>query len=422
MADQTRFSVKNLGVFFVLGGAAILARIFPGGNWTALIIVLIGLIIICAAWTYLLGSNLRSERRLTREWFFVGDRLIEQLSIHNQLWLPAVWLEFKDGSTVPSYRSSVAYEVPANFSLHWRVMSSCRRRGRYQLGPWALTTGDPFGIFEVTLEFETVKEIIIFPPGDANVALDVPLGILEGDISASKRSLQLTETVSTLRDYSPGDPLKWIHWPTTAHKGALMVRQFDRNIRGDIWLLLDGEQSIQLGTGIESTEEIGVLLAAALLKNLTGGRHQVGLMTFGEAIAIVSPGDSLHQWRSNYQLAVFEANGTMSIFEALFRTKGTISQGSSVIIITADDDPAFLHSLTALSDQKITATVLLFDRSSFGGHSRVDLRTYSQEVQERGHQLIPIKKGDITSPTYESGKESNWITTPLGRAIELNRE
>lgn len=424
MADDVHITIKNRWLFPLLGGVVGLALVNPGPMKTAILIILSGLILICGGWTWTLSKNISSDRRLTREWLLVGDRLIEQLAIHNRSWLPAVWLEFYDESTVPGYRRSVAYEVPSNFSLHWRVTSACRRRGRYQLGPWSLTTGDPFGLFETTLVFKTVKEIVIFPPSDANINLDPQAGKLQGAVNASRRSLQLTEAVSTLREYAPGDPLKWIHWPTTAHKGSLMVRQFERNIRSDIWIVVDGNQEVQLGEGNESTEEVAVLLAAALVEKLSRHHRQVGLMTFGESIAQISSeesADALQLWRSHYQLAMFEANGHLPIHDALWRSRASMRSGSSVIVITPDDNPAILEPLAALTDRQITATILLLDRLSFGGRPRDDLKATSNLIQEYGHRIMPIKRGEIISPTYEEGKKENLVTTPMGRTIDLKR-
>ena len=52
---------------------------------------------------------------------------------------------------------------------------------------------------------------------------------------------------ATVRDYHIDDPYRWIHWPTSARRDALYVRQFERDAAGDIWLLLDAQAATQLG-------------------------------------------------------------------------------------------------------------------------------------------------------------------------------
>src|SRR5690606_29326237 len=43
----------------------------------------------------------------------------------------------------------------------------------------------------------------------------------------------------SIRAYRDGDDLRRVHWPTTAHRGELMVRQEDRPARRRAVLLLD---------------------------------------------------------------------------------------------------------------------------------------------------------------------------------------
>jgi uncharacterized protein (DUF58 family) len=42
-----------------------------------------------------------------------------------------------------------------------------------------------------------------------------------------------------LREFRDGDSPRWIHWPTSARRGALMVREFEARQNRDVLLLLD---------------------------------------------------------------------------------------------------------------------------------------------------------------------------------------
>ena len=61
---------------------------------------------------------------------------------------------------------------------------------------------------------------------------------------------------------------------------VITVRQFDLDVSGDVWLLLDLQDSVQLGTGADGTEEHAVLLAASLAARAIQQNRAVGLATY----------------------------------------------------------------------------------------------------------------------------------------------
>ncbi|MDJ0755878.1 MAG: DUF58 domain-containing protein [Ardenticatenaceae bacterium] len=421
MPSRIRFQIKSKPLLWIFAAAVLGANLLPNAAWDTILIALGLLILTCGIWTWLLSRFIQSERKLTREWLAVGDRLIEQIAIHNVAWIPATWLEFTDESNIPGYRSHVVYELPGEFSLHWRQNAACHQRGRYQLGPWQLKTGDPFGLFEVILNFDQVNEIVIYPPTDAVILLDMVFGQLEGQKIAQKKALQLTENVATLRDYHPGDPLKWVHWPTTARRGSLAVREFERNISGDVWIVLDGYLRAQLGEGQDATAEAAVLMAAAMAANLAERNRSLGLMAYGREVQIVSPVETIQQWRVLYELAIFEPKGDVPVSQGLIHSVKTFKQGSSVVVITPDEDPALLESLLYLTSKKILATVIMLDRQSFGSSAPPENLSLRQEIQRMGHRAFIVRSDEIMSPTYEEGKKEKFVTTPLGRVMEVDR-
>jgi hypothetical protein len=85
-------------------------------------------------------------------WAQVGDRLEERFTLINQFVLPATWISLVDHSTLIDHRASVATGVDGYSLSQWKILSRCTRRGVYTLGGATLETGDPFGVYTVTLE------------------------------------------------------------------------------------------------------------------------------------------------------------------------------------------------------------------------------------------------------------------------------
>jgi uncharacterized protein (DUF58 family) len=64
--------------------------------------------------------------------------------------------------------------------------------------------------------------------------LELPKGAAEGQAQARFRARQWTANAAGVRDYQPGDPLRRIHWPSTARRERLLVKQFDLEVSGDL--------------------------------------------------------------------------------------------------------------------------------------------------------------------------------------------
>ena len=236
----------------------IIAIFLPDRVWNMLLIGFGGLVGIAYVWARLLARGLRANRRLRFGWVAVGDRLSEQFEIRNESGLPALWVEIADESNVPGYEIAVVRSLGHNQSNRWRQSTICLQRGHFRLGPWQLRSGDPFGLFQVTVPYPGTEEIIIHPPIHSPAPFSLPAGQGSGRVRARERAWQATINAAGVRDYRPSDPMRWIHWPTTAHRDALYVRQFDLDAAGPVWVMLDLQASVQLGQGAEGTESTQV--------------------------------------------------------------------------------------------------------------------------------------------------------------------
>ena len=219
-----------------------------------------------------------------------GRPLGEEFTVINNAEVPALWVEIIDESNVPGYRAAVVRSVSPRNEIRWRESAVCLRRGQFHLGPWSIRTSDPFGIFTMTRRYPKSQEIIIHPPIHGQLPIPLPLGESSGRVRARQRSWQATVNAASVRDYQPHDPLRWIHWPTSARRGELFVRQFDLDAAGDIWILLDLKEDVQLGHEALSTEEHAVLLAASLAARAIRQNRAVGLAVIRPCTSYSAPG------------------------------------------------------------------------------------------------------------------------------------
>ncbi len=104
-------------------------------------------------------------------------------------------------------------------SLTWLIDTS--RRGSMLVGPTRLETGDPFGIANRVLATRAPSPVLVVPRVHAIDAGALIAASDHGDSGERAGS----ETFQSLREYVVGDPMKLVHWRSSARTGTMMVRR-----------------------------------------------------------------------------------------------------------------------------------------------------------------------------------------------------
>lgn len=97
------------------------------------------------------------------------------------------------------------------------------RRGIFTGGTCTLRTGAPFGAMIVTRSERPSSTTIVYPR-----TFDARPKRLMGSAGTSGAH---SDDVATVREYRPGDPLRHVHWRSSARRGELVVREFEAPAR-----------------------------------------------------------------------------------------------------------------------------------------------------------------------------------------------
>lgn len=397
-----------------VSGLLILLELFwPNRVWMTLLILLGGTWLVGFLWTLALGRRLSIERQMRYGWAQVGDALQERYTLSNNSLLPALWLEVQDHSNIPNYQTGRVTAINGRETLDWRTEGICTRRGLYTLGPTSLRTGDPFGLCSVEIHQPDSAILMVLPPVLPLPAIQIAAGGWAGEGRRLRRTaLETTVSAETVHKYAPGDPLRAIHWPTTARREALFVRQFDHMPSADWWIFLDLEGRVQAGNGPESTEEHGVILAASLAGRGIRQGVQVGLVTHGERLTWLPPQRSSGQLMDILRALAVVHTGECPLADLLSEAKHAIRRGASLIVITPDMEAGWLASLLDLARNGTIPTLLLLDPASFGSAGSAD-RVHGV-LDDRGihHTLIPRELLD--RPESHPGQQGRWAWQVFG--------
>ena len=414
---RLRHKLPLLWLLFLLAAALLL----PHRIWNTLLIGLGGLFVVAYGWVWLLGQGLYAERRLRFGWVAVGDRLSEAFRIENRSGVPALWLEIVDESNVPGYQVNVVRTIDAHSENRWRQAAVCRQRGQFRLGPWTIRSSDPFGIFSLTRHYPQTEEIIIHPPIHHHLPMPLPTGQLSGQARQPRRAWEATVNAATVRDYAHGDPLNWIHWRSTARHDALLVRQFDQDTAGDLWLLLDLEAGVQLGSGLVGTEEQAVLLATSLAVRALAAQRPVGLAAYGRSPHILPPARGEGQrWKLLRALALVRADGQTPLRRALADFSRVAQRGATAVLITPTLATDWLPQLLTLQQKGLDLNVALLERQSFGA-SDGSSHGLQAALRRLGTTTHLIHQGDLGQPLAEAARRGFWEfkVTGTGKVVAV---
>ena len=417
------------------GVLAIVHLIFPSRVWIALLWMVGGVTALGYYWARQMAQGVACDRGLLYGWVQVGDRMEEQFRLTNASWLPVLWAEIEDKSDLPGYAAGRIATCFPHSTTQWTSEKECTRRGLYTLGPWSLRTSDPFGLFTIAFDHHETTAIIVYPPVVHLPEITLPSGRVAGRSRARRRVTEATIDASQTRFYQPSDPLRLIHWPSTAHRGELIVREPNTEISGDLWIILDLDRRVQAGTDQESTEEYGVILAASLAERTLHQNRAVGLVAHGTILTFVPPNRGTgHMWRLLQALATVKAGGSLGLAEVLRGMKENLGRGATVLAITASCEPGWVDELLPLTRLGTAPTVVLLDPDSFTPAALASPRDKSARPGPRAQAMEELlTNASVTTHVIRQGfpfrhvvppqRRGHWEfkVTPLGRAVVVRR-
>jgi uncharacterized protein (DUF58 family) len=327
-------------------------------------------LVVSALATTWLGSNeLRTDRFVQPAKLAFGETADVSLVVVNRGTRRTARLRL-DEQAPPALASPPEETVPGlsagqQHELRYRVAG--RQRGISTLGPLVVELSDPFHITSRTRVVPGTATVTVRPKV-VDLAHGLPLGGLSGGSGDGRpRPRPGGEDVAEVREYVRGDPLRAIHWPSTAHRGKLMVRREESPQDPRATVLLDLRATRHRGSGPSASLETAVSAAASALVHLEKRGQAVALVDErpGNA-AVVRPADA---WLDH--LAEVEAGHEEFRSVAAPLTAGT-PVGSTLVAVVTTPDGADLQVLVRAGRSASTRVALVVDTKAHGGARQPD--------------------------------------------------
>ena len=401
-------------LIFLLFAAGLAGTLVTGAPvYTRLLYLSLLVVLAALALTRLSIVGLKVERRARLTKVSVGDVFEEHFEVINNGRFTALWVEVSNQSNLPRAAGSrLLTRVSAGQSRSYRARTWISRRGRFTLGPTMLATGDPFGLFRSTRTLPAQGHLVALPAIFQIESFPYLPGLLQGGRVISRKALDITAHASSVREYAAGDPLKRIHWPTTARRGELMVKEFDRDPQTEIWLFLDLQSNVHFEKKHEETMaedpsqwmlgrrpefhlppsslEYAISITASLAHYFLAQKRAVGFVSAGRAYTLLSAERGERQESKILEtLAYLESDGYTSMAALTSMQASQLPSGSGVALITPSVRKELLVAADELTRRHMRPAVILLMAESFGGQLPGS-ESLVRALTERGVPVLPV--------------------------------
>ena len=272
-------------------------------------------------------------------------------------------------------------------------------RGRYPVESARVVIEDPFGLERVEIPLPAGESLLVYP---RLVDLDV-LFSESGSRSPDGRRLLLRRSsgfeLHSVREYEQGESLRRVHWPSTARRAQLMVKELEDAPRDEVAVLLDADGSLVAGDPPETSFELQVQVAGSILQaHARRGRRSALVVTSRRPV--YQPVHSFDgEWKlALEQLAAVEPDGGTPASTVLSNETGPAAKALELAVVTAVLTPRLTDRLLQRTLSRHGVSLVYVDPASFAG-ARAPL------AGDAAAQLVRLRRAGVPTAVVRRGDD-----------------
>ncbi len=309
---------------------------------------------------------LEIDAKLEPRRLVAGEVATLTVTVTNRKPLPVAWMDLRveipegirpagrdDGLPVTSVSASFAPRARERVTLRFPLVVA--QRGAYVVGPLSTRSGDWLGFVQEERGVELALEMVAHP---------APVGVADRHL-ASLRPIAESATRRGLvpdplrfrgvREYRGGDPVKEIHWKTSARLRALHTKLYEPATSLDAVFLVNVASHDQYWVQVDPDgAELVIAATAELIRLAARAGRQVGLITNGlDNLTHERPRSALSRGPRALTrcLDILARLGPYAgaAPEAVFlRERGRLASGATLVAVTPNLRPRLASALVAL--------------------------------------------------------------------------
>ncbi len=263
-----------------------------------------------------------SERELKRPLITIRDHLPSRLMVRDRTY---------------SLPVAPSYDQP----IRTRYSFIPTRRGRYSWERLTAIGTDALGLVNMERSYHTDKvELEVYPnPLPVNIEIQPLMGYGASDLdSGASRGSGLDPR--GVREFAYGDPIRYIHWRSSARTGKLLVKEFETGSGVSINFILQRTEGTEWGDQETSTFE-AMCSHALFLSTDYSERGAVVVFPIHEpAETVANEHPELRSRNIRSLLTDIVPSHPNPISADLAGLKGKLREGETVVLFVAEQDPS----------------------------------------------------------------------------------
>jgi uncharacterized protein (DUF58 family) len=272
-------------------------------------------------------------------------------------------------------------------------------RGRYPIEEAELVVEDPFGLERSVVSLHAPGAVLVYP---RLVELDRLFSESGSRLQEGRRLLLRRPSgfdFHSVREYEQGESLRRVHWPSTARRGQLMVKDLEDSPRDEVLVLLDADAGFATGTPPDSSFELAVSAAGSILRAHVGRGRRAGLLVNGQ-LPRYQPVHALDgDWSLALEvLAAVEADGRNPVAALLVEGVGLPSKALELCIVTSGVTPRLADRLLQRSVTRRGSSVVYVEPTGFADSRPdglpADTRAQLSRLDHAGIPVCVLRRGD----------------------------
>jgi uncharacterized protein (DUF58 family) len=339
-------------------------------------------------WVHVARGPFRLYRRIGEQDLFEGDDASIRLKLESVGRMPLATVTIVERIDGLGEQRHILRRFGGALRIDY-VLSGLRR-GCYAYQEVCAELSDPFGLERVRVAMPSPGSLLVYPrivPLE-RLFSDAGSHALEGRRLLVRRHAGFD--LHSVREHVEGESLRRVHWPSTARRGELMVRELEDAPRDEIAVLLDADAHAVAGESFDAQVRVAASILAA---HIARGRRAALILNSSrpQTIRVHSQGS---EWRRALDLlAAVRPDSERRLASFLSAETSVAVRALELAVVTARVDESLVGHLVQRTLSRRRVSLVYVDAATFAG-AEPRRETELLRVQAAGVPVAVVRAGE----------------------------
>jgi uncharacterized protein (DUF58 family) len=408
--DELVLIIIGLFLFFVATNVQ--------AGWLFIVIALIVSVMITGCISSIINTKKLAIERIFEEINSEDNTVTVNLKVSNRGRIPKFMIQVQDTfpTLYPNEKNPVLMinYIPSGGHACVSYKRKAYKRGVYEFTPVIIKSAGILGFFYIEKKIKAQNNKLVILPTFKKINTDLLKGMPDRRFSEG-RSINIpgrSFDFSGLREYQPGMETRFIHWPSMAKTGQVLLKEFRETGSFFLAIAVDSQIASKMGEGRETSGEYVLKTAAGFIREAQKMGFNLHLHTCRDGQLLTDSGTTM--LKGLLRLAQFSADSDCFIDNNIAEIIDGTPAKSLLVILKIMPFVNF-QFIAKLKTKKIKTFVIFFDPLDF---------VVENEKQRPGktetsylEQVAELRNAGIRAFVYSPEK----CAAPTDRAAEGQR-